>query len=134
MLQTLSSQVNESVLVFTDNDRCDQISHARVCGIHSMMGAYIHGLSPCNEFHGLWMNVLKVSYELHSCLQPAPLKEVARYKGQSQWCLVTMRSGEFLGCLFHKKMVSVLSKSLAKSTRLVSTSLFMVFQAEHKVS
>lgn len=46
----------------------------------------------------------------------------------SQWCLVRMGSGEFLACLFHKEMVSVLSKSLAKSTRLMSTSLFMVFR------
>lgn len=80
------------------------------------------------------MNGLKVGYELYLCVQPTPLKLVAQCKGQSQWCLVTMGSGQFLGCLFHEEIVSVLRKCLAKDTRPMSTSFFMVFQAERKVS
>lgn len=80
------------------------------------------------------MNGLKVGYELCLHVQPTPLKLVAQCKGQSQWCLVTMGSDQFLGCLFHKEIVSVLSKCLVKYTRPMSTSFLIVFQAEHKVS
>lgn len=50
----------------------------------------------------------------------------------SQGCLVRMGSDEFLACLFQKERVSVLSKSLAKSSRLKSTSFFVVFRLNMK--
>lgn len=102
LLQTLSNQLSEFVLIYTVNDRSDQIPHAHVCGIHFVVGASIHWFCQPTEFHGLWTYVLKMGYEFHICLQSASLKRGLRTKlcqwhlptTGSSWLLVSQGSGD----------------------------------------